>query len=184
MLPRVLCETARASRMPLVIAIIDRSWGSIAWRETLADIRLILFICMYRVPPRELECSILQGLAIFVSLARNRKEKKRAEFLRVLVPGHTGPRCVSSRAGTGGRRNALDASCQVEKRSPYRYFEMRGKKNPRWELRGMFVGVRGKKWAAAPYEDRSPFVSVFDNTGRTGVVDADSSSALGNSSPS
>ncbi|XP_011347699.1 tachykinins isoform X1 [Ooceraea biroi] len=79
--------------------------------------------------------------------------------------------------GTGDRRNAL-ALCQVEKRSPFRYFEMRGKKNPRWELRGMFVGVRGKKWAPAPYEDRSPFISVLDNTGRTGVVDGDSSAAL------
>ncbi|XP_070530399.1 tachykinins isoform X2 [Cardiocondyla obscurior] len=74
--------------------------------------------------------------------------------------------------GMGDRRHAL-ASCQVEKRSPYRYFEMRGKKNPRWELRGMFVGVRGKKWARAPYEDYSPFVRVFDNTGRIGV-DGDS----------
>lgn len=83
------------------------------------------------------------------------------------------------RAGMSDRRHAL-ASCQVEKRSPYRYFEMRGKKNPRWELRGMFVGVRGKKWARAPYEDNSPFVRVFDNTERIGV-DGDSPATLGNS---
>ncbi|CAL1673535.1 unnamed protein product [Lasius platythorax] len=78
--------------------------------------------------------------------------------------------------GTSNRRNAL-ASCQLEKRSPFRYFEMRGKKNPRWELRGMFVGVRGKKWATAPYEDDSPFISVFDNTERIGV-DGDSPAIL------
>ncbi|GAB1860217.1 Tachykinins [Camponotus japonicus] len=78
--------------------------------------------------------------------------------------------------GTNNRRNAL-ASCQLEKRSPFRYFEMRGKKNPRWELRGMFVGVRGKKWATAPYEDDSPFISVFDNTERIGV-DGDSPAIL------
>lgn len=83
------------------------------------------------------------------------------------------------RAGTNNRRNAL-ASCQLEKRSPFRYFEMRGKKNPRWELRGMFVGVRGKKWATAPYEDDSPFISMFDNTERIGV-DGDSPAILGNS---
>ncbi|CAL7939317.1 unnamed protein product [Xylocopa violacea] len=34
---------------------------------------------------------------------------------------------------------------KVEKRSPYRYLGARGKKNPRWEFRGKFVGVRGKK---------------------------------------
>jgi len=43
----------------------------------------------------------------------------------------------------------------------------------------MFVGVRGKKWATAPYEDDSPFVNVFDNTERIGV-DGDSPAALGN----
>jgi len=78
----------------------------------------------------------------------------------------------------GNRRHIL-ASCQVEKRSPFRYFEMRGKKNPRWELRGMFVGVRGKKWANAPYEDNSPFIRVLDNTERIGM-DGDSPTTLGN----
>lgn len=34
---------------------------------------------------------------------------------------------------------------EVEKRSPFRYLGVRGKKNPRWEFRGKFVGVRGKK---------------------------------------
>ncbi|XP_012054892.1 PREDICTED: tachykinins [Atta cephalotes] len=80
--------------------------------------------------------------------------------------------------GMGNRRHIL-ASCQVEKRSPFRYFEMRGKKNPRWELRGMFVGVRGKKWANAPYEDNSPFIRVLDNTERIGM-DGDSPTTLGN----
>ncbi|XP_070155338.1 tachykinins isoform X1 [Polyergus mexicanus] len=78
--------------------------------------------------------------------------------------------------GTSNRRNDL-SSCQLEKRSPFRYFEMRGKKNPRWELRGMFVGVRGKKWATAPYEEDSPFISVFDNTERIGM-DGDSPAIL------
>lgn len=82
-------------------------------------------------------------------------------------------------AGTSNRRNDL-ASCQLEKRSPFRYFDMRGKKNPRWELRGMFVGVRGKKWATAPYEEDSPFINVFDNTERIGVNE-DSPAILGNS---
>lgn len=44
----------------------------------------------------------------------------------------------------------------------------------------MFVGVRGKKWARAPYEDSSPFIRVFDNTERIGV-DGDSPATLGNS---
>ncbi|XP_020709864.2 tachykinins isoform X2 [Athalia rosae] len=36
---------------------------------------------------------------------------------------------------------------QFEKRSPaFGFFGTRGKKNPRWEIRGKFVGVRGKKW--------------------------------------
>ncbi|XP_043528316.1 tachykinins isoform X2 [Frieseomelitta varia] len=34
---------------------------------------------------------------------------------------------------------------EIEKRSPFRYLGVRGKKNPRWEFRGKFVGVRGKK---------------------------------------
>lgn len=38
----------------------------------------------------------------------------------------------------------------MDKRSPYRFFGSRGKKNPRWELRGKFVGVRGKKWSQPP----------------------------------
>jgi len=43
----------------------------------------------------------------------------------------------------------------------------------------MFVGVRGKKWARAPYEDTSPFIRVFDNTERIGV-DGDLPATLGN----
>lgn len=42
----------------------------------------------------------------------------------------------------------------------------------------MFVGVRGKKWATAPYEDDSPFIR-FDNIERIDV-DGDSPAALGN----
>ncbi|XP_011645520.1 tachykinins isoform X2 [Pogonomyrmex barbatus] len=87
-----------------------------------------------------------------------------------------GSRASNEYQGISDRRHAL-ASCQVEKRSPFRYFEMRGKKNPRWELRGMFVGVRGKKWAKAPYKDNSPFIKVFDNTERIGV-DGDSPATL------
>lgn len=34
---------------------------------------------------------------------------------------------------------------QFEKRSPFGFFGTRGKKNPRWEIRGKFVGVRGKR---------------------------------------
>ncbi|XP_012530226.1 tachykinins isoform X2 [Monomorium pharaonis] len=87
-----------------------------------------------------------------------------------------GTRSLHEYQGMGDRRHSL-ASCQVEKRSPFRYFEMRGKKNPRWELRGMFVGVRGKKWAKAPYEDNSPFIRLFDNIERIGV-DGDSPATL------
>ncbi|XP_043250224.1 tachykinins [Colletes gigas] len=45
---------------------------------------------------------------------------------------------------TNDRGNEL-AAYEIEKRSPFRYFGVRGKKNPRWEFRGKFVGVRGKK---------------------------------------
>ncbi|XP_014213637.1 tachykinins isoform X2 [Copidosoma floridanum] len=43
-------------------------------------------------------------------------------------------------AGGGG-------SYKLEKRSPYRFFGSRGKKNPRWDSRAIkgFVGVRGKR---------------------------------------
>lgn len=85
---------------------------------------------------------------------------------------------VFPRAGIGDRRNGLTL-CQVEKQLPFRYFEIRGKKNPQWGSRGKFVGVRGKKWATAPYEDSSSFMSVFDNIERIGM-DADSSAILGN----
>lgn len=85
---------------------------------------------------------------------------------------------VFLRAGMGDRRNDL-ASCQVEKRSPFRYFEMRGKKNPRWELRGKFVGVRGKKWA--PYEDDSPFINVFGHRNIERIGADGDSATLGNS---
>lgn len=44
----------------------------------------------------------------------------------------------------------IGVGMRYEKRSPYRFFGTRGKKNPRWEMRGKFVGVRGKKWSLAP----------------------------------
>lgn len=86
---------------------------------------------------------------------------------------------VFPRAGMGDRRNGL-ALYQVEKRLPFRYFEIRGKKYPQWGSWGKFVGVRGKKWATVPYEDDSSYVSVFDNIERIGM-DEDSSAILGNS---
>ena len=46
--------------------------------------------------------------------------------------------------GLSNRANNL-AVYEIEKRSPFRYLGVRGKKNPRWEFRGKFVGVRGKK---------------------------------------
>ncbi|XP_076765301.1 tachykinin isoform X2 [Xylocopa sonorina] len=46
--------------------------------------------------------------------------------------------------GTNNQGKSLPVY-KVEKRSPYRYLGARGKKNPRWEFRGKFVGVRGKK---------------------------------------
>ncbi|KAJ8664448.1 hypothetical protein QAD02_006110 [Eretmocerus hayati] len=53
--------------------------------------------------------------------------------------------------GSRGKRsiNSYDEaeSRPWQKRSVYRFFGSRGKKNPRWELRGKFVGVRGKKWS-------------------------------------
>ena len=57
----------------------------------------------------------------------------------------------------------LAAGGRYEKRSPYRFFGTRGKKNPRWELRGKFVGVRGKKWTAAPGLRLS---SIYDELAR------------------
>lgn len=84
-------------------------------------------------------------------------------------------------AGIYDRGNGLAESMKynVEKRSP-RYSGIRGKKNPRWEIRGKFVGVRGKKWAASPYEDNSPFIRMFDNIERIGMKE-DSSASIGNS---
>ncbi|XP_016836900.1 tachykinins isoform X2 [Nasonia vitripennis] len=54
--------------------------------------------------------------------------------------------------GMRGKRSAsfYGVGERYEKRSPYRFFGTRGKKNPRWEMRGKFVGVRGKKWSLAP----------------------------------
>ncbi|XP_014600043.1 PREDICTED: tachykinins isoform X1 [Polistes canadensis] len=67
---------------------------------------------------------------------------------------------------TKDRRNGVSLY-QFEKRSPYRYFGIRGKKNPRWEIRGKFVGVRGKKWATSPYEDNGNLNNnIFDNIKR------------------
>lgn len=53
-----------------------------------------------------------------------------------------------------------------EKRSPFWHFGSRGKKNPRWEFRGKFVGVRGKKWAPSQQEDVSQLKKLFDNIER------------------
>nr|KAF7423088.1 hypothetical protein H0235_008371 [Vespula pensylvanica] len=69
---------------------------------------------------------------------------------------------------TNDRRDGI-LSYQFEKRSPYRYFGIRGKKNPQWEIRGKFVGVRGKKWAKAPYVDNGSLKNVFDNIKRIDV---------------
>ncbi|XP_035719118.1 tachykinins-like isoform X1 [Vespa mandarinia] len=69
---------------------------------------------------------------------------------------------------TNDRRDGI-SSYQFEKRSPFRYFGIRGKKNPRWEIRGKFVGVRGKKWATAPYVDNGSLKNVFDNIKRIDV---------------
>ncbi|OXU23566.1 hypothetical protein TSAR_016642 [Trichomalopsis sarcophagae] len=52
--------------------------------------------------------------------------------------------------GMRGKRSASFYGQRYEKRSPYRFFGTRGKKNPRWEMRGKFVGVRGKKWSLTP----------------------------------
>ncbi|XP_017752255.1 PREDICTED: tachykinins isoform X2 [Eufriesea mexicana] len=46
--------------------------------------------------------------------------------------------------GISNRGNNL-GMYEIEKRSPFRYLGIRGKKHPRWEFRGKFVGVRGKK---------------------------------------
>ncbi|XP_015435134.1 PREDICTED: tachykinins [Dufourea novaeangliae] len=56
--------------------------------------------------------------------------------------------------GTNDRGNQVVAY-EIEKRSPLRYLGVRGKKNPRWELRGKFVGVRGKK--SSSVQDRLVF---------------------------
>ncbi|XP_032685821.1 tachykinins-like isoform X3 [Odontomachus brunneus] len=85
-------------------------------------------------------------------------------------------RSSSDNQGKDDRRNSL-VLCQVEKRMPFRYFEIRGKKNPQWGSRGKFVGVRGKKWATTPYEDGNLFVSIFDNIERIDI-DGDSSAIL------
>ncbi|XP_076396113.1 tachykinin isoform X1 [Megachile rotundata] len=49
------------------------------------------------------------------------------------------------------RENEL-AAYGIDKRSPFRYLGARGKKNPRWEFRGKFVGVRGKKSSSGTVE--------------------------------
>lgn len=51
------------------------------------------------------------------------------------------------------RENEL-AAYEIDKRSPFRYLGARGKKNPRWEFRGKFVGVRGKKSSSGTVEGR------------------------------
>lgn len=170
--PEYFMKQLNAFRMPLVTSldIIDRVHLRMERTRNEGSPNICLII---HAPPNKLSSETGNNFFLFFF--------PFSPLVRFLTRnGYTWPtRCVSLRAGMGDRRHTL-ASCQVEKRSPFRYFEMRGKKNPRWELRGMFVGVRGKKWARAPYEDNSPFVRVFDNTERIGV-DGDSPATLGNS---
>lgn len=53
-------------------------------------------------------------------------------------------RSILLATGISNRGNNL-AAYEIEKRSPFGYLSVRDKKNPRWEFRGKFVGVRGKK---------------------------------------
>ncbi|XP_051159797.1 tachykinins isoform X1 [Leptopilina boulardi] len=67
----------------------------------------------------------------------------------------------------GPMRDREDSVPQnFEKRSPFWHFGSRGKKNPRWEFRGKFVGVRGKKWVPSSQEDESRLKNLFDNIER------------------
>lgn len=61
----------------------------------------------------------------------------------------------------------MDNPIQLDKRAQRGFFGMRGKKIPRWELRGKFVGVRGKKWASA--NAGNMMHNGFDNLERIGL---------------
>ena len=63
------------------------------------------------------------------------------------------------RQGISNRGNEL-AAYEIDKRSPFRYLGVRGKKNPRWEFRGKFVGVRGKK-SSSPLQTTEQGQAVF-----------------------
>ena len=67
---------------------------------------------------------------IYTNCATLKKDYDRVEILRTVL------------FETGVPNPAV---YEIEKRSPFRYLGVRGKKNPRWEFRGKFVGVRGKK---------------------------------------
>lgn len=76
-----------------------------------------------------------------------------------------------------------DQPLQFEKRS-YGFFGTRGKKNPRWEIRGKFVGVRGKKWDPQPEllheeQDETLVNDLLDNIERI-ETKTDFSPTLGN----
>ncbi|XP_033214153.1 tachykinins isoform X2 [Belonocnema kinseyi] len=73
------------------------------------------------------------------------------------------------------RDRGESAPYYFKKLSPFRYFGIRGKKNPRWGIRGKFVGVRGKKWKASPYEDRIQLKKLFDNIERLNRLSGSSS---------
>ncbi|XP_053997598.1 tachykinins [Hylaeus anthracinus] len=73
---------------------------------------------------------------------------------QIYGPSSSIARSTINYQGTNNRGNEL-ATYEIEKRSPFRYFGVRGKKNPRWEFRGKFVGVRGKK--SLPLQARATF---------------------------
>lgn len=53
----------------------------------------------------------------------------------------------------------IDTPIHFDKRSSYGFFGMRGKKIPRWEIRGKFVGVRGKKWVSQNFDNTDKSVT-------------------------
>ncbi|XP_076173461.1 tachykinin [Ptiloglossa arizonensis] len=78
----------------------------------------------------------------------------KRDVTRIYGPSSNIARTTMSYQDRNDRRNEL-AGYEIEKRSPFRYFGVRGKKNPRWEFRGKFVGVRGKK--SLPLQARAAF---------------------------
>ncbi|XP_023288016.1 tachykinins isoform X2 [Orussus abietinus] len=84
----------------------------------------------------------------------------------------------SKRAPMGfqGMRGKKDENpIEYEPFSPFTYFDSRGKKTPRFAIRGKFVAVRGKKWSEGSLFDQSE--NLLDNIGRTGV-NTDSTTTL------